>query len=86
MADIPYSRNKLLIGLKALAVRLCKFRRIITGGDHVVVERLFLLADALGVYAAYDVSLYGDVRSHDVFHDAPHGRSWAAQKHNGNAQ
>ena len=41
----------------------------------------------LGVYAACnDVSLYGDVRSHDVFHDASYGRPWAAQKHNGNAQ
>ena len=47
---------------------------------------ILLLADALGVYAAYDVTLYGDVRSHDVFHDASYGRPCAAQKHNGNAQ
>ena len=44
------------------------------------------LADALGVYAAYDVSLYGDMRRHNVFYDASYGKSWGAKKHNGNAQ
>jgi hypothetical protein len=52
-----------------------------SAGGKYVMER-FLLADAVGFWAADDVFLHGALHGDDVHDDALHGQSWrAAQKY-----